>query len=882
MNISAYLCKTKNDCPEMNILLKNKTIYLILLLLLPLTTMAQSPTTAVQGRVRDAETNEPIPFVQIVFDGTTVGAETDMDGRFSISNDQGYTTVSFRMMGYEPQKLKLQRGKTKKRVTVKMIPRGKTLEAVEITAKKSKKKYSRKNNPAVELVKKVIAHKDENRIENADHWYRDVYERLSMSLDDFNPDFEEHWLWKKLDFLEKYIDETQFDATPILIVSMREALVEESYRKSPKQQRRLVTGKRMEGLDEVLTDEGIDENIRVMFTPVDIYDGDIELMLNHFTSPLSSVLGTTFYKFYITDTCLVEGQKCVELSFIPANQQSYGFTGRMYVSLDPDSSFALTKYVMTVSPHVNLNFVRDLSVVQTFRRDTAADGSIHWLPYRCDTYGRMYISKRIQELYVHQMRVYTNYDFSDTAKMLPDSIFSTFEHEVVLPKKDLMHYKSEFNERRPVKLSAKETVLDSMWIELSRLPEFRTIKYTGEMLTSGYIPTAKKRSDSKFDIGPVFNIFSYNHQEGWRLRLGGMSKAELSPRNFIEGYAAYGFRDKRPKGNLLLTHTFDDKDRHSHEAPFSSISLNATYELQTPGQSYENFDRDNIMSSSDNEMNVQYVAQGMLRFRKEWKSHMRFDTWLAARHYEPSGSLVYLEYQEDGSLKKVDFFTEAEWHVGLSFTPNFSPGTRRRETQSNLRKDAPSISIGHTVDLVDGVRWVHSTDISADKRIWLSSFGHIDAKLSAGAIWNRAPYTRLYIPSGNSSIWVSNNSFNSMRPMEFIMDRYVAFFASYHLKGWILNRIPLINRLRLREVMGFNFLYGTLTDKNNVSIDPTGLYMPPPDTKPFDQGPFMEYSIGIENILRILRIDFVRRLTYIDGWDKKDCWFVRIDLKFSL
>lgn len=866
----------------MNILLKNKTIYLFLLLLWPLTTMAQSPTTAVQGRVRDAETNEPIPFVQIVFDGTTVGAETDMDGRFSISNDQGYTTVSFRMMGYEPQKLKLQRGKTKKRVTVKMIPRGKTLEAVEITAKKSKKKYSRKNNPAVELVKKVIAHKDENRIENADHWYRDVYERLSMSLDDFNPDFEEHWLWKKLDFLEKYIDETQFDATPILIVSMREALVEESYRKSPKQQRRLVTGKRMEGLDEVLTDEGIDENIRVMFTPVDIYDGDIELMLNHFTSPLSSVLGTTFYKFYITDTCLVEGQKCVELSFIPANQQSYGFTGRMYVSLDPDSSFALTKYVMTVSPHVNLNFVRDLSVVQTFRRDSAADGSIHWLPYRCDTYGRMYISKRIQELYVHQMRVYTNYDFSDTAKMLPDSIFSTFEHEVVLPKKDLMHYKSEFNERRPVKLSAKETVLDSMWIELNRLPEFRTIKYTGEMLTSGYIPTAKKRSDSKFDIGPVFNIFSYNHQEGWRLRLGGMSKAELSPRNFIEGYAAYGFRDKRPKGNLLLTHTFDDKDRHSHEAPFSNISLNATYELQTPGQSYENFDRDNIMSSSDNEMNVQYVAQGMLRFRKEWKNHMRFDTWLAARHYEPSGSLVYLEYQEDGSLKKVDFFTEAEWHVGLSFTPNFSPGTRRRETQSNLRKDAPSISIGHTVDLVDGVRWVHSTDISADKRIWLSSFGHIDAKLSAGAIWNRAPYTRLYIPSGNSSIWVSNNSFNSMRPMEFIMDRYVAFFASYHLKGWILNRIPLINRLRLREVMGFNFLYGTLTDKNNVSIDPTGLYMPPPDTKPFDQGPFMEYSIGIENILRILRIDFVRRLTYIDGWDKKDCWFVRIDLKFSL
>lgn len=858
--------------------LKTNILLLLFALCSALTWAQDGITTGLQGRVRDAETNEPIPFVQIVFDGTTVGAETDMDGRFSISNNQGYTSVSFRMMGYESQKMKIQRGKTKKRVTIKMVPRGKTLGTVEITAKKGKNKYSRKHNPAVDLVRKVIDHKEKNRVEAQPRYRRDVYERLSMSLDDFNPDFEGKRLWRKLNFLEKYIDETEFDATPILVVSMRELLAEESYRKSPKQLRRLVTGKRMEGLDEVLSDEGIDENIRAMFNPVDIYDGDIELMLNHFTSPLSSVLAVSFYKFYITDTTFVDGQKCVELSFVPANQQSYGFTGRMYVSLDPDSTFALTKYVMTVSPHVNLNFVRDLSIVQTFHRDSLG----RYLPYRCDTYGRMYISKHIQELYVHQMRVYTGYDLSDTVQMLPDSLFSRFETEVTLPRKDLMRYKSEFAERRPVKLSAKETVLDSMWVELARLPEFKTIKYTGEVFTSGYIPTAHQRSKSKFDIGPVFNILSFNHEEGWRVRLGGMTKAELNPRNFLEGYAAYGFRDKRPKGSLTYTHTFDDKDRHSHEAPFSSFSINGIYELQTPGQSYDNFDRDNIMSSSDKEMNVQYVAQGMMRLRKEWKSHVRFDTWLAARHYEPSGSLVYLQYQDDGSLKKVDFFTEAEWHVGMSFTPNFSPGTRRRETQSNLRKDAPSISIGHTVDLVDGVTWVHTTDFSAEKRIWLSSFGHIDAKLTAGAIWNRAPYTRLYIPSGNSSIWVSNNSFNSMQPMEFIMDRYVAFFATYHLKGWILNRIPLINRLRLREVMGFNILYGGLTDKNNVDIDCVGLYKMPDVTKPFGDVPYMEYSLGIENILRIFRIDFVRRLTYVDGWDKKDCWFVRIDLKFAL
>lgn len=862
----------------MRILLRYRQIVVFLFLLLPAVAEAQQVTTAVQGRVRDAETNEPIPFVQIVFEGTTIGTETDMDGKFSISNTQGLTKLQFRMMGYEAQTFKAVQGKTKKRVTVKMVPRGKTLQAVEVTAKRGRSKYSRKHNPAVELVKKVIAHKEENRLEGVDQYHRQVYERLSMSLDNFNPDFEGSRIWRKLNFLEKYIDETEFDATPILCVSMREALAEESYRKEPSLKRRLVKGKRMEGLDEVMEDEGMDANIQAMFTPVDIYDGDIELMLNHFTSPLSPVLAVTFYKYYITDTTVVDGQKCVELSFVPANQQSYGFTGRMYVSLDPDSTFALTKYVMTVSPHVNLNFVRDLSIVQTFHRDSTG----RYLPYRCDTYGRMYISKRIQELYVHQMRVYTEYDLSDTADMLADSLFSVFEHEVVLPRKDLMRFKSEFNARRPVKLTAKETVLDSMWIELRRLPEFRVLKATGEVLASGYIPTHRKRSESRFDLGPVFNFLSYNHQEGWRIRLGGMSKATLSPRHFLEGYVAYGFRDQRPKTNLTYTYTFDDKEGHVHEAPYSSISLNATYELETPGQSYDNFDRDNIFSSSDKELNVQYMAQALLRFRKEWKSHLRFDTWVAARHYQPAGALEYLEYQPDGSLKKVDYFTEGEFHVGLSFTPNFAVGTRRRETQSNLRRDGATITLSHNVNLVDGENLIQSTSFSADKRFWLSSFGHIDAKVVSGVIWNRAPYTRLYIPSGNANLFLATNAFNTMQPMEFIMDQYVAIFATYHLKGWILNRIPLINRLRLREVVGFNFLYGGLTTKNDPSVDRTGLYQMPAGTKPFGTTPYMEYSIGVENILKFFRIDFVRRLSYLEGREGWDRWFVRIDMKFTL
>ena len=847
---------------------------------------AQQGTTGLQGKVVDAVTGEAVPFVQIVFDGTLTGTSSDMDGKFSLTNTEGHTSISFRMMGYEPLTMKVERGKVQKRATVKLTPHAKTLGEVTVTAKRGKDRYRRKNNPAVELVKKVIDRKEQNRVEALPRWRRDVYERMSMSLDDFRPDFEKKRIWRKLNFLEKYIDRTEFDDTPILVISMRESFKEQSYRQKPRQLRTLTTGHRMEGVDEVLTDEGIDENLAAMFMPVDIYDADIELMLNHFVSPLNGLIGTTFYKYYITDTLEVEGQRCVELSFVPANKQSYGFTGQMYISLDADSTFALTRYVMTVSKYVNLNFVRDLSIVQSFQRDSSG----RWLPYRCDTYGRLSIHKKIQEIYVHQMRVYTGYQVGDTVRLLPDSLYSAFTSEATLPKGQLKRFKRQFNEGRPVQLTAKQTVLDSMWVELRRLPTFRAIKAVGETMVSGYIPTHRQRKESRFDIGPVFNILSHNHLEGWRLRLGGMTTARLHPQHFLEGYVAYGFRDRQPKFNATYTYTFDEKERHSHEGPYSSLSLMAGYDLQTPGQAYDNFDRDNLMMSSDKEFKAQYVAQAQLRLRKEWKSHVRFDSWLAGRRYEPAGLLRYERYLEDGSLQPVDFFSEAELRVGLSFSPNVASGTRRREKQSNLRRDAPTISLSHTVALLANNSTLHTphsslyhaTDFAADKRFWLGAFGHIDAKLAAGVVWNRVPYPRLYIPSGNAGLFLSSNAFNTMQPMEFIMDQYVAFFATYHLKGWILNRVPLVNRLRLREVVGFNILYGGLSTKNDPAHDPAGLYRFPENTIPFGTKPYMEYSVGVENILSFLRIDFVRCLTYTEGMEGWDRWFIRLDLKFAL
>lgn len=856
----------------------NKFFFVLLCLLSVVPLQAQEILTGLQGKVVDAVTGESVPFVQIVFTGTTIGTTTDMEGKFRLTNDAGHTQVRFQMMGYEPVDMTLEKGKVLTRQTISMNPQAKVLGTVEVSAKRGRKtRYTRRNNPAVELVKKVIAHRDDNRMEAQPRWRRDVYEKLTLAFDDFRPDFVNNRWWRKVNFLEKYIDETPFDATPILTISMRERMSEQSYRLRPKQRRTLITARRMEGLDQMLGQEGLDADLEAMFMPFDIYDGDIQLMLNYFVGPLSPTLAVSFYRYYITDTVEVDGQRCVELSYVPANKESYGFTGQLYIALD--SSYAVAKSVMTVSPHVNLNFVRDLTIIQTF--ELQANGL--YIPVRSDSYGRLYIHRRVQELYAHHVRLYTKYDLSDEAPLLPDSLFTALSHEAQLPRATKV-YRKEWNSRRPMELTYKETMLDSLKTELSRLPEFKVAKRVFEIGVSGYIPTAKEREKSPFDIGPIYNMVSHNHEEGWRVRLGGMTTSVLDSHHFAEGYVAYGFRDRRPKFNATYTYTFDAKNHHSHESPRSNLSFGISYDIETPGQSFDNIDRDNFMMSTDRARKVQYVGQALLRLRKEWRSHISLDTWVAVRQVEPAGMLVYTQILPDGTLCQVDRFADAEWHGSFSFSPNRNSDNMRPGNTSlfTLNQDAPNISLTHKVGYIEGGFFYQRTDFDADKRFWLGAFGHIDTKVKAGVVWNRVPYPRLYIPSGNDNLFLSKNAFNTMRPMEFIVDQYISLFLTYHLKGWILNRIPLINKLRFREVVGFNLLYGGLSSKNDPTVEPAGLYQFPVGTSPLGTTPYMEYSVGVENILKFIRVDYVRRLTYVDGIDPAKRGFIRIELRFTL
>lgn len=804
---------------------------------------------------------------------TSVGTITNSDGSYRLpftSTDTLIVSYSF----YKPDTVIIARNERRRDMLINA-----TQPLKEVVVKRRRQKYVRKGNPAVELVKNVIKHKDDNRIESTASYKSNSYRKLVLSFGRFDMDFQKNEFNRSIAFLKKYIDTIPSDSVPVLTISVRERLAEHYHQQSPRKSVNYVKALRMRGADEVLESEGLGTNLDAIFSEVNIFDNDIELMLNRFVSPLSSTLATTYYHYYITDSVVIDSTRCIELTFTPVNSRTFGFTGRLYIV--QDSTYALKKYTLNVPYNINLNFVNELIVEEEFDRTDSG----YWMPKVSHTFVKFSLLKRkkARKLYAHQGTFWYRYEIGTP---IPDSLAGNLSGEEVIAP-DAWKYKSgRWSQMRPVPLTSKEAFLDSLSTELRRLPLFKVLEKTADIVGSGYIPTAKTRKESLLDIGPVYNIFSYNPAEGIRIRIGGMTTANLNNRWFMSGYLAFGFRDMRKKYNLTLTHSFTPKKYHANESPPHEIVLSMSYDVEMPGQQYTYMDRDNLLMSYDYDSlspAVQYVRRTKIRYRKEWPIRLTLDTWIQYENNEAAGSLTYWRVNQDGSVTQVSDFNNLEWGVRILWTPgakSYSSQLGEKRT-AKFNREAPSISLRHTIGLMDRRFWYNRTDLSIEKRFWLSAFGHIDATLQGGIVWNAVPYPKLYVPQNNQSRMLTPNTFNLMKPMEFLFDKYVALFATYHLKGWIFNRIPLWNRLNLREVISFSGIYGGLSPKNIPDPASPGLYLLPDGCAQLGNMPYMEITAGIENILEFIRIDYVRRISHaknLKGWDRNG---VRISFRFS-
>lgn len=815
----------------------------------------------------------PVYMAKLQWLHTAVGTYSNTKGNYRLppaKTDTLIVSYSF----YKPDTLIIRKGEKHRDIFLNM-----SQPLKEVVVKKKKQKYKRKGNPAVELIEKVIAHKNDNRVESIDSYKSTVYKKMVITFGKFEMDFQKNAFNRQLAFLEKYIDTVKADTVPVITLSLRESLSDYYYQKSPQKKINYVIARRMQGVDEIQDEEGLGTNLEAMFTEVNIFDNDIELMLNRFVSPLSSAFATMYYHYFITDTLMVDGISCIELSFAPVNSRTFGFTGRLYIV--NDSSYALKKYSINVPVDINMNYVKRLIVEQDF---VQIDNGL-WVPNTSQTFGAFSIIKRKKKkqrhIYIRQNTLWYQYEIGAT---IPDSL-SSADGETESP--DVWKYKSgRWKNMRPEPLTPQESVIDSLSTELRRLPLFRGLEKTVEIVSTGYISTTKDRKQSRFDIGSIYNMISFNPTEGVRLRVGGMTTANLHDRFFLTGYLAFGCKDLKLKYNATAIYSFVPKKRHYNESPKHALYLSTSYDMEMVGQNYSYMDRDNILLSYSDDitaLSAQYVRRHKLRYVHEWQNRFSIDTWVQMEENEATGKSAYWRINSDGSASPVRDYRVWEWGIDL----RWAPGERVYNKQSGkgdllrLSKDAPVFKLSHTFGNLDGKCWYNHTDFSVDKRFWLSAFGHIDATAQAGIVWNAVPFPKLYVPQSNQSWFLTPNTFCLMKPMEFLMDKYVALYGTYHLKGWIFNRIPGWNRLKLREVVSFSGIYGGLSAKNLPSVNTPGLYVLPDGCSPIGKVPYMEFTAGIENILQVLRIDYVRRISYTEGltgWEKNG---IRVSLNIT-
>lgn len=835
--------------------------------------VAQTVTSA-SGIVKDSITGEPLSYVSVIFKNTTIGAMTDDLGEFTLQNSQGVREIVVSSLGYQDKSVSLKPGNN---TGLEVLLAPISFEINEVVVRPGRERYRRRDNPAVELIKKVIEHKDENRIESKDEYQVEMYEKLSLSLDDFSPDLEKNNFTRKFNFIKNYLDTSEFNGKPILTLSVRESIVEKYYRKRPRSEKQITIAKRQQGVDKTLDEGGISANLNEIFQGINIFDNNIKILLNRFVSPLSSTLATAYYKYYIMDTVDVAGDKCVDLAFVPVNSESYGFTGRLYVMLD--GSYALKKFTLNTPANINLNFVDKLRIDQQFKQ--MPDST--WVLDTENTYINFYIIEGTQQFYAHHLRNYDKYKFEVAQR---DSIFGLLG-AVHIAENATMQTDTFWVQNRHIPLREKESALDDLLAQMRKVPIFNVIIKTAEILISGYIPTGKDRQSSKFDFGPMNTTFSSNELEGFRMRVGGMTTANLNPYWFASGYVAFGVKDRKWKYNVKLTHSFNKKEYHEGETPRNNLSLIQEYDVYTPGQDFLFTSKDNMfvaIKAGTPVTHMQYIRKTMLQYEKEWLNGLSILGWVRNENNEAAGSLSYDLINDDNSVTHIKDFTSTEIGAQLRFAPGERAynGRAGRESPFNLSQDAPIFKVSHQVGIkgfLGGDYTYNHTEVSAEKRIWLSSFGHIDAKVKAGKVWDKVPFPMLIFPNTNQSLTIQPEAFNMMNAMEFITDQYVSWYLTYYLKGWILNRIPFVKWLKLREVVSFSGVYGGLTDKNNPEKT-TGLFRFPDGSMVMGNTPYMEFSVGLENILKILRVDYYRRVTYLDNPDIKKGGF-RIALRFS-
>jgi hypothetical protein len=801
---------------------KKPLVFFVILFCFSFSTFAQ---VTISGHVTDFLTNEPIPFVNITFKDVPGGARTDFNGNYTITADNPSDSLIASYVGYHKVVVKIS--KTKPVQTFNFSLKINKIDLHEVIVKAGE-------NPALILLRKMQANKDKNDRNNLSAYQYEAYNKMEFDINNISQTFKNRKILKPFAFIFDKMDSSESNEKPFLPIFISESLSDVYYTKDPSNKKEFIKATKVSGLENA----SINQFMGDMYQNINLYDNFIPMFNKGFVSPIANV-GTLYYKYYLIDSTFFENQWCYKIKFKPRRKQDLTFVGDFWVH---DTTFAIKKINMRVSEGANINFIEDVVIAREYERTN----NTSWMVKK-DVFVVNFLGDKDQMGFIG--RKTTSYKDIVIDQPKPPAFFKGSESVVVADdarEKDpafWMHARHD-------SLAKREKAIYQMVDTIKTLPAFKTYLDLITLFVTGY------KELGMVEIGPYFNIYSYNGVEGHRFRFGGRTSSNFSTNLILDGYVAYGTLDEKVKYGGGFQYYLSKKPR---------ISIGGSYknDVELIGASQNAFKQDNILASVLRRIpftKLTAVVQEKVFYERDWWPGFSSRVSFTHRRFAPRGTLNYDYYRHPDLQTDVTNHirtSDIAFYTRFAYKEKFLEGKRNR---ISLGTKFPILQMEYVV----GIKGLIGSNFNYQKikfrieqKVRLSPIGYLWLYAEAGRTFGILPYPLLEVHSGNETYTLDKFAFNLMNYYEFISDKYASMQVTHHFNGFFLDKIPLMRKLKWREVATFNGIIGGMSAANrNINVNKNSFYTL--------EKPYMEAGLGIENIFKLIRVDAVWRLTHHD------------------
>lgn len=802
---------------------------------------------AIRGRVTDMSTNKGIAGATVSLLHAPNGTSTDSLGYYTLALASQATAIQFTALGYKAVTKPLG-ADYPQTIDAELEKDFLSLDEVVVS---EKGRYRNRNNPAVELIRRVITHKDGNRLGRFDHISFDTYEKTMVAISNIPKFIAQNALTRGYRFAFENVDTSLVPGRSLLPVYLEENLSRQYLRRHPKAIKTVINANKKTELDaRYVNNRDIQTYFNFIYADVDIYENNVLILNKPFLSPIADA-SPLFYKFYITDTISSSEGRFVEVTFLPRNESDRLFSGKLHITLD--GNYSIRRADIQVSRRANLNWVNDVGIIIQFRRH--ANGT--YLPASSDMKINFGLNGSKGGAFGYRKVIYSDYD---TASAIPSTVFTG---QQVSSAPGAEHRSTAYwNDRRPLALTPVEA---KTYINLDSLQNNRSFRRT---LQLGYLLTQSYVNAGPVEFGPAEHTYSFNDLEGNRFRIGGRTTNRLSEKIYAEAYGAYGTSDKKFKFFGNVAHTLNGRKIGGYPAHY--IQLTYQHDAREPGQPIGFRNGDSFIRSfrSDEQDKWSYFDVWKLSHIIEFGNHFMLQTSFVSQQEKPAANLHFITAANAdtvSSLRTTEMVFDFRWAPHEEFY-------QRNLERTPIVNRYPVFDLRYRIGLnglFGGEYRFHNLQLGVSKRVFLSQLGQADINLTSGYIFGTLPFPLLNIPYASKTYALAQDAYTLMNNLEFVSDQYLKLHVEHRMHGFFLNKIPLLKHLRIREVVGFKLLYGDLRPENQPGNNPHTFRLPidtdgHTSTFMLNRKPYMEANIGVENILNVLRVEYVRRLSYLN------------------